>query len=71
MLAYAAEDGQLVSIIRPTGLLPVRGRLQFQTLELATGLTYEHKLEANGRAWHLGQAVPGNRWTHPSPGSAW
>ena len=55
VLAHAAEDGQLVSIIRASAL-DARGCLRFQTLEAATGLTYEHKLEPNGRAWHAGRA---------------
>ena len=25
----------------------------FQTFEIATGLTYEHKLDPNGQAWTL------------------
>ena len=63
-------DGRLVSIIGPTGIMG-RGLLRFQTLELATGLTYEHKLEPNGRAWQLGQAAPANAWAHPPPGPPW
>ena len=59
ILAYAAQDGPLVAIIRPWGLLG-DGWLTFQTVELATGLHYEHKLEPDGRAWHLGQAQPAN-----------
>ena len=70
VLAYAAQDGRLVSIIGPRGIMG-RRLLHFQTLELATGLTYEHKLEPNGRAWQLGQAVPANPWAHPPPGPGW
>ena len=69
VLAYAAEDGRLVSIaLRPS---LAGGWLLFQTLELATGLTYDHKLEPDGRAWHVGRAVPGNPWTHPPPETTW
>ena len=47
VLAYAAQDGRLDAIIQPTGITG-RGLLHFQTLELATGLAYEHKLEPTG-----------------------
>jgi len=64
ILAYAAEDGELVAIMRPSGVLG-GGWLTFQTVELATRFVYEHKLEPNGRAWQLGQVEPGNSWTNP------
>ena len=57
ILAYAREDGQLVSITMwDYGL--GRGSVLFQTFEQATGITYEHKLEPNGRAWFNGRAQP-------------
>lgn len=66
VLAYAAEDGRLLSVSTRRDLL-APGCLLFQTLELATGLAYEHKLEPNGRAWHLRRAQPPNPWTHRLP----
>lgn len=66
ILAYAAQDGQLVAIVRHRGFLG-RGWLTFQTVELATRLVYEHKLGPDGRAWHLGEAQPANSWTSPPP----
>ena len=55
VLAYAREDGHLVSITMWAYGLG-RGSVLFQTFEQATGIPYEHKLEPNGRAWFNGRA---------------
>ena len=55
ILAYAREDGHLASITMWAYGVG-RGSVLFHTFEQATGITYEHKLEPNGRAWFNGRA---------------
>ena len=55
ILAYAREDGHLAAITMWAYGLG-RGSVLFHTFEQATGTTYEHKLEPNGRAWFNGRA---------------
>ena len=55
ILAYAATYGQLVSVTpRPSHM--ARGWAVFETLEAATGITYQDRLERCGRAWFAGRS---------------